>query len=85
MSTPIHQGSIEERVKKIVGDQFCRAPAEINQTASLVLEYGMTDIDLIEITMSTEDEFGIEIDDDTMYGIKTIQDVIDVVTQKVVA
>lgn len=77
--------SIEERVKQIVADQFAVATPELKIDASMDGEYGMDDLDLVEITMSVEDEFGFEIDDDTMNGFTTARQIIDYVTAKVVA
>jgi acyl carrier protein len=46
---------------------------------------GFDSLDLLEATMSIEDEFGIEISDETAWAVKLVQDFIDAVTQKVTA
>jgi acyl carrier protein len=84
MST-VAQLSIADRVCKIVADQFATSQADLKLDAQMAVEYGMDDLDLLEITMSVEDEFGIEIDDDAMNALKTARDIVDCVTRKVKA
>jgi acyl carrier protein len=82
MSTVAQQG-IEERVCKLVAEQFATAPASLKLGAQMAVEYGADDLDMLEITMSVEDEFGIEIEDDNMNAFKTVQDIVDHVTAEV--
>jgi len=82
MST-IHQGTVEERVKKILAEQFCCEADEIILTADLHDAYASDSLDLLEITMAVEDEFEIEIPDDDMWAMKTGQQIVDYVTSKV--
>lgn len=74
--------SIEDRVKTILTAQFALG-CEVQMDALLDGEYGMDDLDLLEITMSVEDEFGIEIDDDAMNALKTARDIVNCVTARV--
>lgn len=82
MST-IHQGSIEERVKKILAEQLCRDADGIDLNVDLGDAHECDSLDVLEITMTTEDEFGIEIPDDDMWAFKTGQQIVDYVTAKV--
>ena len=69
--------TIEERVKQCVAIQFAIHPEQLNASANLAVEYGMDDLDQIEITICVEDEFGIYIDDEQMLSFCTTQNIID--------
>lgn len=72
---------IEERVRKIIAEQFCVDPAEIDLSADFTATHYQADsLDLVEITMEIEDEFGVEIDDDAMFALRTGQQLIECVT-----
>jgi len=82
MST-IHQGSVEERIKKCIGEIMQRPPEDFKNSDRLDHDIGCDSIDLLEIVMSVEDEFGIEISDEEGERILTVQQAIDCVTAKV--
>lgn len=74
--------TIFERLKKIVIEQLGVEEKEAVPTASFVDDLGADSLDLVELTMSLEDEFGspsrnIEIPDEDMQKIVTIQDAVD--------
>jgi acyl carrier protein len=78
--------NIEERVKKILADQFeCKAD-EIDLSQQFTNAHQFCDsLDIIELTMCVEDEFGLEIDDEQMWSIKTGQQIVEIVRAKVPA
>jgi acyl carrier protein len=82
------QTSIEERVKKILAEQFAVNMDTVVETKGadhLVNDLRFDDLDIVEITMGVEDEFGIYIDDDEMAAFTTVQSIIDHVTANVKA
>lgn len=85
MST-IHQGTVEERVRQCVRVQLSMAGTKIDDfpnDAHLIVDLKFDSLDLVEFTMAVEDEFDIEVDDDQMAALTTVQQVIDLVTSKV--
>jgi acyl carrier protein len=79
------QTNIEGRVKKIIREQMAiygAAPGVINSDFRLTDEAGFDSLDLVEVTIGLEEEFCIEIDDEAMWELTTVQSVIDTV-QKV--
>jgi len=63
-----------ERLKKIVVDQLGVDEADVKPEASFVDDLNADSLDLVELIMSLEEEFGIEISDEDAEKIKTVGD-----------
>ncbi len=61
-----------ERVKGVVVDKLQRNPDEVTETASFQDDLGADSLDVVELVMGFEDEFGIQIPDDDAEKIKTV-------------
>ncbi|AOK00379.1 hypothetical protein WK23_18100 [Burkholderia vietnamiensis] len=71
------QATTEHRVKTIIGEQLCISDPAIDNGASLQTDLGADSLDIVEMTMTLEDEFGFEIPDSKMLQLTTVQSVID--------
>ena len=71
--------NIEARVKKIVAEQLGVAEADIKNESSFVEDLGADSLDLVELIMSMEEEFGVEISDEDAEKIVTVKDAISYV------
>jgi acyl carrier protein len=70
--------TIEERVKKIVKEQLgVDEKVEIANSASFIDDLGADSLDTVELVMALEEEFDIEIPDDSAEKITTVQEAID--------
>jgi acyl carrier protein len=65
-----------DKIKEIVADQLDVAYEEITPEASFVDDLGADSLDLTELIMAMEDEFGLEIDDEEAQQLRTVNDVI---------
>ena len=74
--------SVLEKIKEIVAEQLDVEPAEVKPEASFVDDLGADSLDLTELIMAMEDEFGMEIDDEEAQKLRTVQDVITYVEGK---
>ncbi|WP_321905176.1 acyl carrier protein [Paraburkholderia tropica] len=79
------QTNIEERVKKIIAEKMDIPATGISNGASLVADIGCDSLDLLELVMDVEDEFGLEISDEGAEKLQTVQQVIDYVMAEVAA
>lgn len=68
---------ILERIKEIVVIQFNVESKDVNLDTSFRDDLNADSLDLVELIMALEDEFGLEIEDEEVEAIKTIGDVID--------
>lgn len=74
--------SVEEKVKKIIMDQLGVSAEEVKPEASFVEDLGADSLDLTELIMAMEEEFGIEIDDDDAQKILKVKDATDYISNK---
>lgn len=72
-----------ERVKKIIIEQLGVEEEEVIPTASFVEDLNADSLDLVELIMSLEEEFGMEISDEEAERITTVQDAVDYINEHV--
>ena len=69
--------NVEKRVKEIIVEQLGVSEEEVVPEASFVDDLGADSLDLVELVMTFEEEFGQEIPDEEAEKIQTVQDAID--------
>ncbi|MEZ0575865.1 acyl carrier protein [Halodesulfovibrio aestuarii] len=74
--------SAEAKVKQIIIDQLGVSEEEVKNDASFVEDLGADSLDLTELIMAMEEEFGVEIDDDDAQKILKVQDAYDYITKQ---
>lgn len=67
---------IFEKVKKIIAEQLDIDPESITYESSITDDLGADSLDVVDIVMSFEDEFGIEIPDEAVETIRTVSDIV---------
>ena len=74
---------IEQRVKGIIADQLGESIENITPEKDFVQDLGADSLDVVELVMALEEEFGIEIPEEDAEKIKTVGDAIEYIKQKV--
>lgn len=67
--------NIEAKVKSIIADQLGVSEDEIKMESSFIEDLGADSLDIVELVMAMEEEFGIEIPDEDAEKLKTVGDV----------
>ena len=65
-----------ERVKKIVVEHLGVESEKVTEDASFIDDLGADSLDIVELVMAFEEEFGVEIPDDAAEKITTVKDAI---------
>ena len=66
-----------DRVKKIVVEHLGVEGDKVTEEASFIDDLGADSLDIVELVMAFEEEFGVEIPDDAAEKITTVKDAID--------
>lgn len=64
-----------DKIKEIIANQLSVNAEKITEKTNIAEELGADSLDLVEILMSLEDEFGISIPDEVIPQIKTVKDI----------
>lgn len=73
---------IEAKVKAAVAEQLSLNADDINLNASFMGDLGADSLDLVELVMAFENEFGITIPDEDSASLTTVQSAIDYIKGK---
>jgi acyl carrier protein len=65
-----------DRVKKIVVEHLGVEADKVTEDASFIDDLGADSLDIVELVMAFEEEFGVEIPDDAAEKITTVKDAI---------
>lgn len=74
---------VYDRMKKIIVEQLGVDEADVNPTASFVEDLNADSLDLVELIMSLEEEFNLEISDEDAEKIHTVNDALEYVQEHV--
>ncbi|MCD6274074.1 MAG: acyl carrier protein [Deltaproteobacteria bacterium] len=72
---------IAEQVKKIIADKLSVELEEVVPAASFVDDLGADSLDLVELIMSIEEEFDVEISDEDAEKLIIVQDAMDYIAK----
>ncbi len=73
------------KVKKIVAEQLGVEDAKVTPEANFANDLGADSLDTVELVMALEEEFDIEIPDESAENIATVQSAVDFINSKVAA
>ncbi len=74
--------SIEVKIKDLIVEQLAVAATEVVPEASFIDDLGADSLDIVELVMAIEEEFGLEIPDDDAEKIQSIGDAISYVEER---
>lgn len=66
-----------DKVKAIIANQLKKEVEEISEDMEIVKDLGADSLDIVEMVMSIEEEFGVTVPDDKAVNVKTVKDIVD--------
>ncbi len=74
--------SVESQVIKIVSEQLGIAVKDIKLESAFVEDLGADSLDTVELVMALEEEFDLEIPDESAGKIRTVGDAVDYIVKQ---
>lgn len=74
--------SVEEKVIAIVSEQLDVPKEEITRESNFVDDLKADSLDVVELVMAFEDEFGVTIPDDDYEKLRTVGDAVEYIGEK---
>ncbi|MCD6463656.1 MAG: acyl carrier protein [Thermotogae bacterium] len=68
---------IFEKVRTIISEKLGVEEDEVTEESTLDEDLGADSLDLVDLTMAIEDEFGVRVEDEELEKIKTVGDVVN--------
>jgi acyl carrier protein len=75
--------NVEQRIIKIVASQLKVDETSFKLDTNIVEDLGGDSLDAAEIIFDIEDEFGIELSKEEYTGMRTIQNLVEMVSKKI--
>ncbi|MBU4318505.1 MAG: acyl carrier protein [Proteobacteria bacterium] len=72
--------SVQDKMKQIIAEKLSVELDEVIPTASFIDDLGADSLDLVELVMTMEEEFDVDISDEDAEKLVTVQDAINFVS-----
>jgi len=79
----MNEEEVFSKVKDLVSKHLNIDGKEVTKEASFIEDLGADSLDTVELIMSFEEEFNIEIPDEDAESIQTVQNVVDYINKNV--
>ncbi len=71
-----------KKLKKILSEQLEIEEDYINLDSNIVDDLGASSLDIVDIVMSIEDEFSLEVPDELIERVQTVGDIVDFIEEQ---
>ena len=72
---------MEEKIIELIADKLCKKKEQVTMTSRLVEDLGADSLDVVELIMSFEDEFGVSLPDEDIATMKTVGDIVNYINK----
>ncbi|PLV56782.1 acyl carrier protein [Thermotoga sp. SG1] len=73
---------ILSKVKSIISEKLGVDEAQVTEEAKLIDDLGADSLDLVDLVMDFESEFGVKVDDADLEKISTVGDIVSYIEKK---
>ena len=73
---------IFDKLKELVVDQLGVEEDEVTMEANMQDDLGADSLDLVDLVMSVEEEFGVKVADEDLENIKTVGDIVNYIEER---
>lgn len=70
-----------ENVCKMLAKQLNLPESKITPESDIVKDLGADSLDVVELLIALEDDYGISIPEDDIVNVKTVQDIVNMIDQ----
>lgn len=78
----VSKDEIREKVIDTIAKNFKREAGEVNEEMSFADDLGADSLETVELVMSLEEEFGIQISDEEAEQIRTVGDAVTFIAER---
>ena len=68
---------MEEKIISLIADKLGKKKSSISLDTNLVEDLGADSLDVVELVMTFEDEFGVSLPDEDVSKMKTVKDIVE--------
>lgn len=79
----MEQDEIFDKVKDVIVDQLNVEEDDVTEDAAFVDDLGADSLDIVELVMALEEQFGISIPDEQAEKIKTVGDAVSFISENI--
>jgi acyl carrier protein len=77
----VEADDIFDKVRDVIVDQLNVEEADVTEEASFIDDLGADSLDIVELVMALEEQFGISIPDEEAENIKTVADAVSYISE----
>ncbi|MBR1624796.1 MAG: acyl carrier protein [Clostridia bacterium] len=71
-----------EKIRKLIAEQLYLDENDVKEDSAFVDDLGADSLDIVQMLMAMEKEFGVSFEDDELTTIKTVSDAIALIEKK---
>ena len=72
---------MEQKIVELIAEKLCKKTEQVTLSSRLVEDLGADSLDVVELIMAFEDEFGVSLPDEEIAQMKTVGDIVNFINK----
>ena len=72
---------MENKIIELIAEKLCKKKEQITMASRLVEDLGADSLDVVELIMAFEDEFGVSLPDEEIAKMKSVGDIVSFISK----